>query len=137
MPSIGLAALNQHWEELRRLNSQGAGIFVTVNKTDGNGRKVENITRPRAVFEEQDTPNKPPATYPLEPHIEVESSRGKYHRYWLADGLDAGRITREYRPALPNAIRGPPSAADGVNRVMRLPGFLSPEKPGNSHTLSP
>jgi hypothetical protein len=40
--------------ELSHLNEQGAGIFVTVNETDGKGRKRENITRVRAVWQEDD-----------------------------------------------------------------------------------
>ena len=85
--------LENCWRVLCRLNDQGAGVYVTVNETDGTGRTVDHITRARAVFEEQDTPNKPPATYPLEPHIEVESSPGKFHRYWLADGLTLEEYT--------------------------------------------
>ena len=88
-------------------------MYVTVNETDGTGRTVDNITRARAVFEEQDTPNKPPATYPLEPHIEVESSPGKFHRYWLADGLTLEE-SQAYRPALPNAIRATRARRTGL-----------------------
>jgi hypothetical protein len=29
---------------------QGAGVWVTVNETDGTGRKIENIVRVRAVM---------------------------------------------------------------------------------------
>src|SRR5262245_43122522 len=29
--------------EMERLNKAGAGIFVTVNKTDGKGRKKKNV----------------------------------------------------------------------------------------------
>ena len=113
---------------------QGAGVYVTINKTDGNGRKVENITRPRAVFEEQDTPNKPPATYPLEPHIEVESSPGKFHRYWLADGLTLDEW-QAIQAGIAERYEGDPSAADGVNRVMRLPGFLHQKNPAAPHLV--
>ena len=70
-------SLEHCWRGLCRLNDQGADVYVTVNETDGAGRTVDHITRARAVFEEQDTPNKTPANYPLEPHIEVESQPGK------------------------------------------------------------
>src|SRR5262245_43727703 len=42
--------LAEHFDELVQLNARGAGIYVTVNKTDGNGRKKKNITRVRALF---------------------------------------------------------------------------------------
>ncbi len=64
--------LEQHFAELADLNRRGAGIFVTVNVTDGKGRKLENMLRPRALFQEADRPNTP--VPPLDPHIEVESS---------------------------------------------------------------
>src|SRR4029453_7398428 len=38
------------WDLLASLNRRGAGIFVTVNATDGKGRSAENITRVRALF---------------------------------------------------------------------------------------
>ena len=101
----------------------------------GTGRKAENITRARAVFEEQDTPNKPPATYPLEPHIEIESSPGKFHRYWLADGLGLDEYTG-IQAAIAEATDGDPSAADGVNRVMRLPGFYHQKNPAHPHLVT-
>jgi hypothetical protein len=40
-------SLDQRWNELQRLNESGAGIFVTVNETDGKGRKKKNIVRIR------------------------------------------------------------------------------------------
>ena len=39
---------------LVNLNRQKFGCFVTVNKTDGTGRKAENIIGLRAVFIDQD-----------------------------------------------------------------------------------
>jgi hypothetical protein len=40
--------------ELARHNQEGAGIFVTVNKTDGKGRRTENILHVRALFVDLD-----------------------------------------------------------------------------------
>jgi hypothetical protein len=68
-------------DELLRLNEQGAGVFVTINETDGNGRKSENIERIRAVWQEDDDAFE--GAFPLNPSMVVESSPGKFHRYWL------------------------------------------------------
>ena len=128
-------SLEHCWRGLCRLNDQGAGVYVTVNETNGTGRTAAHIIRARAVFEEQDTPNKPPADYPLEPHIEVESSPGKFHRYWLADGLTLGEYT-SIQAGIAERYQGDPSAADGINRVMRLPGFYHQKKPDSPHLVT-
>src|SRR5687767_14229392 len=50
------------------LNVRGAGIFVTINATDGKGRGTENITSLRALFVDgDDIPL--PAKWRLEPSI--------------------------------------------------------------------
>ena len=38
--SILHGGLEKHAAELERLQQQGAGVFVTVNETDGNGRNT-------------------------------------------------------------------------------------------------
>ena len=71
-------------DELVKLNRQGAGVFVTINETDGSGRKSENITRIRAVWQEDDDGFD--GAFPLHPSIVVERSPGQFHRYWLVAG---------------------------------------------------
>lgn len=117
--------LDQHWDELVRLNRQGAGVFVTVNETDGNGRKVDNITRVRAVWQEDDDGFG--GDLPVKPHIVVQSSPGKHHRYVLVsaapgEGLDDDsfegveqRLVDDY---------GSDNSAKDRARVLRLPGFF-------------
>src|SRR4051812_31538625 len=73
--------------DMERLNKAGAGIFVTVNKTDGKGRKNKNVTAVRALFVDLDgSPIDPVRAWRLKPHIIVESSPDKYHAYWRHDG---------------------------------------------------
>lgn len=45
---------DEHHDKLLELNAQGAGVFVTINKTDGKGRKAENIVDVRALWQEDD-----------------------------------------------------------------------------------
>jgi hypothetical protein len=68
----------QDFKELLQLSAQGAGIFITVNETDEQGRKKENITRVRAVFQEDDDGFD--GAFPLEPSIVVETSPGHTQR---------------------------------------------------------
>lgn len=72
--------LEDHLSLLSRLNAEGAGIFYTVNATDLKGRRVENIIGIRSVFVDLDgAPLEPIYDAPLESHVIVESSPGRYH----------------------------------------------------------
>jgi hypothetical protein len=73
---------------LMEMNQKGAGVFVTVNETDGQGRSIPNIKHIRAVFRELDKPVGPNEEIWLEPSIIVESSPGKRHEYFLCDPED-------------------------------------------------
>lgn len=112
--------LAQHSEVLAQLNRQGAGVFVTVNKTDGKGRKASNITAVRAVWHEDDIGA--PLAFHCRPSLIVESSPGKRHRYWFVDGLGAD----EHRGVeeLMDVVYGSDPNAKDISRVLRLPGFL-------------
>ena len=80
-------SLDGLWERLVELNQRGAGIFVTVNETDGKGRKVENITRVRGVYQDDDKAHGWTAGLP--PSIAVNTSPTKHQRWLLADDLSA------------------------------------------------
>jgi len=110
--------LEERAATLRDLNERGAGIFVTINETDLKGRKRENIDRVRAVWQEDDGEGK---SLPLEPHIVVESSPGKYHRYLFVDGLEFDEH-RCVQQVLVDRYGSDPCAKD-ISRVLRLPGF--------------
>ena len=108
--------------ELQELNSRGAGVFVTVNETDGKGRKSGNITKIRAIWHEDDHGIQ--GEFPLEPSIVVESSFGKFHRYWLANS-DAD-LMKTFPLVMQTMVAeyGSDSNAKDVSRVLRLPGFF-------------
>lgn len=114
-------SLDQHFDVLCRLNAAGAGVFVTVNETDLKGRSNANIIDVRAIFQEADRPGVPIPTLP--PHIVVETSPGKYHRYWLTDG---GQVAlAEFKAVMTTMVEqygSDPNARD-LARVLRLPGF--------------
>ena len=115
--------LTEHFQELKSLNRQGAGIFVTINETDGKGRKASNITRVRAAFVDLDgAPIEPVLSDPMPPHLVVESSTGKYHAYWMLDFLPLESF-KLIQQALAKRFNGDKAVCD-LPRVMRLPGFL-------------
>lgn len=114
------APLEDAAEELSALSRRGAGVFVTVNETDGKGRKVANIRRIRAVWHEDD--EGVPRAFPLAPSIQVASSAGKFHRYWL---VEDDLTTCQFRGVMNTLVEdygSDPNAKD-LARVMRLPGF--------------
>lgn len=110
------------WEtRATELSSQGAGVFVTVNQTDGHGRKRENILRARACFCDFDNVEPPRGIGALPPSIVVQSKRGK-HVYWLVeDGEDIERWSK-IQEAFARKL-GADLACKDPPRVMRVPGF--------------
>lgn len=115
--------LTQHAKTLASLNEKGAGIFVTVNETNGKGRKAENITRARAVFVDLDgAPLDPVIASEPKPHVITETSPRRWHCYWRAKGVPLDRFA-ELQKTLIERFGGDPSVID-LPRVMRLPGFL-------------
>ena len=71
-PTLTKIVQSQERGKLFQLHTQGAGVFVTINETDGRGRKSENIIRVRAVFQEDDDGFD--GAFPLDPSIVVETS---------------------------------------------------------------
>lgn len=112
--------LAQHAATLTELSARGAGVFVTINQTDLQGRKTRNVLELRALFVDVDGPA--PATWALEPDIVVASAAGP-HAYWLLrPGEDLTKFA-EAQKRLAAYYSADPKICD-LPRVMRLPGFL-------------
>src|SRR5262245_15130445 len=79
MARILHGSIDEHIDALARLNAAGAGVFVTVNETNFQGRAAANVVRVRALFVDLDgapLPVSGPA-----PHIVVETSPRRWHVY--------------------------------------------------------
>ena len=126
---------NRHATSLFELNQQGAGVYVTVNQTDGQGRTAKNITGIRAVFVDFDTVNENRLDMLTQldnthnlllPSFIVESSKGKHHAYWIADGIPLDSFT-DFQKRLINFFESigdiPDKGIHDTSRVMRLAGF--------------
>lgn len=105
---------------LEHLNARGAGVYVMVNAADGRGRTAKNVLRIRALFIDTDGAPLPTST-PLQPHLMVQSSPGKFHLYWLVTGVELSDFGT-LQQALAEHYGTDPSVKD-LPRVMRLPGF--------------
>jgi hypothetical protein len=116
-------SLAQHAAMLAQLNALGAGVFVMVNAGDGKARKARNVQRVRACFADLDgAPLAPVLAFPLQPHIVVESSPGRWHAYWLTEGTPLAEFKPMQR-AIAHRFGSDPKVCD-LPRVMRLPGFF-------------
>jgi replicative DNA helicase len=110
-------------KELQRLNARGAGVFFTVNYTDGKGRQAENITGIRALFGDLDgAPLQPVIDCGIDPHCIVETSPGKWHAYWLVADVALAQF-KPLQQAIARRFGGDPKVCD-LPRVMRVPGFI-------------
>jgi len=114
-------SLAQHADALAALNRDAASINFMVNEGDGRGRSGANVLAVRSLFVDLDgAPLEPVLSGPLRPHAIVSSSPGKYHAYWLVQGVEL----HEFRPlqrAIALAFGGDIKVSD-LGRVMRLPG---------------
>jgi len=116
-----------------RDNAQGRGLFFVVN---AGGHTDDSIDRVRAVFADFDgTPM--PERFDLEPHAIVNTSAGRYHVYWLVDGLPLEQFSPTQR-AIAGRYGSDPSVSN-LSRVMRLPGFIhrKPADPKKGHDGKP
>jgi len=114
--------LKQRKYQLSGLNKLDVGVYVTINKTDRQGRKTENIIKVRALFADLDgSPLMPILKAKPEPHMIIESSKGKYHAYWLVDDCPLDKFSM-YQKAIAKKFNSDPKVCD-LPRVMRLPGF--------------
>lgn len=125
--------LEQCAPELEQLNKRGAGVYVTVNKTDLKGRSKEHIVHVRAVCADFDDPM---PVHELgerlkgtgKPSIVVRSSivggNPKFHVYWSIDPADPLPLDEftGCQSAIAERLRSDPAIKD-LPRVMRLPGF--------------
>ena len=106
--------------KLEEINFYGGGIFLTVNETDGKGRRKENITRIRAIFVDLDgSPLEPALEH--NPHMVVETSQGKFHCYWFVKDFPIEAFS-DTQKRLAEMFNGDPVVHD-TSRVMRVPGY--------------
>lgn len=112
--------LDEVWPRLASKQGQGCGVYVVANAGEQTN---DTIYKVRAVFADTDgAPLEPILACGLEPHIIVESSPGKWHVYWLVDGLP----TDAFRDIQRNiaAMFGTDKSVNDLARVMRLPGLM-------------
>ncbi|MGI9378819.1 MAG: DNA-primase RepB domain-containing protein, partial [Methyloligellaceae bacterium] len=95
-------------------------------ETDFRGRKTENIKRIRAVWQDDDEGYR--GKYPIKPSMEVQTSQGKFQRYWLVNEYwtrsndPNWHYFKQVMRRLVETYGNDKNAIDPP-RVLRLPGF--------------
>jgi hypothetical protein len=120
------------------MQGRGAGVFVVINKLDGQGQQQSNVTGIRALYVDCDTRaaaeqlHRFIAKTGLFPTALVESGGldgdvAKLHAYWRIEGCPVPAF-RDAQLGLVSKI-GTDAAVQDASRVMRVPGFwhLKPE----------
>jgi hypothetical protein len=114
------------WPTLVDLNRRGAGIFVTINVTDGRGPKAENVIEVRSYFGD-DVPVEHGKRLPLLPSVVVETSLNNVSVFYFVSDASLSDFTPT-QEKLTSLFDSDPNVKD-LPRVMRLPGFLHQKNP--------
>jgi len=124
--------VKNYLQDLIRLNKKGAGVFATINETDGTGVADKNIITLRAAV--LDMEEEPQITPPLAPSIVLRSKRGP-HYWWLLNQGEPLEIFRTLQVSIAHYFGGDLSIKD-LSRVMRVPGFLHQKQPDKPHLVT-
>lgn len=119
--------LREMWVTLERYNSNGYGIFCTVNQMDGQGRELANVQAIRAHVIDLDNLDTSQANYERAAasgaSFAVQSSPGKYHVYWKVQPYAGNDFYTTQQRKLVQLYESDRKIIDPT-RVMRVPGFL-------------
>lgn len=112
------ARVDRILEQAARLQADGYGLFLAINKFRGTRRRSDALARIRVVWAEWDAGAMP--DWPIAPSLIVESSPGKFHCYWFIDGPMTLAAFSGIMAAMVR-LGSDPNAKD-VARVLRIPG---------------
>lgn len=129
--------LGDCWDRLNEENAAGAGIFVTINETDGAGFTASHVRALRALFVDDDSGRLAAGDFAaaglagrpgLTPSLVVQSEAG-VHAYWF---LEPGEALEDFTPAQTAlaAKFGTDGKVKDLPRVLRCPGFYHQKKSG-------
>ena len=120
-----VGTFEDHEQQLGRLSSKGAGIFVQINAAEERGK--DNVSAIRSLFLDLDRPDTLKESLKLlqsampRPTAVVESSPGKMHMYWTVADCPVGKF-KVLQTSLAVTFGGDLQVSN-LDRVMRLPGF--------------
>jgi hypothetical protein len=104
------------------------GIYVTLNETDGEGRKNKNVTRYRAVFADFDGMEEP--VWLLKPHFVTKRDATHGHAFWLVSDINTPEQFMLLQKRVAMVYKTDPQVTDPA-RVVRVAGFNHYKNPLN------
>lgn len=112
-----------YYHLLQGLNDDGYGIHLCINKTLGSKRTKKDIKAIRAIWQEDDGNGK---EFPLKPTMVVQSSKGKFHRYWRVHESTDFSLFSQIMEVMVIKYGSDTNAKD-ICRVLKIPGFYNPK----------
>ena len=125
--------LDEVWPKVLALNTlqRGLGVFVTINETDFEGRKVENIVRPRALFADADSKEQAAQCLSLlkacDVYLSMAVNSGRGYHFYFCTVVPLDQFSGLQQQLI--AKLGTDPAVKDLPRVMRLPGTLHLKDP--------
>jgi hypothetical protein len=113
--------LDELEERLRLRNAAGFAIYLTVNLTDGQGVKRENIVHVRNLVLDLDG-SPLPKEWEIQPHVVVETSPSRFQATWSIEPTKDLEQAEETSRRIAKHYDGDPKVID-ASHVFRLAGF--------------
>lgn len=120
--------LNDNIDYFKYAQSKYCGIYVGINKTDGQGRKNENITEYRACFADFDGIAEP--EWVIEPHMVQKRDDTHGHAFWLIEGVNDAEEWQILQKRIAIYYNTDHQVYDPA-RVVRVSGFNHYKNPNN------
>jgi hypothetical protein len=139
-PQIIHGSWTERYEQLMAENDAGAGVYYTVNATDGHGRSAANITEIRAWYTDIDGVREERAKrgvtrrlleHALAPSCVIETRNGIHALWYAVPGLPIDLAA--YRDTEEGVICywGGDQSVKDIARVLRAPGFAHRKRKGD------
>ena len=118
---ILIGSLEEVWPQLCKAQEKGYGTFITVNRSNGQGRKTKDMVAATAVFVDGDGIPLP-SSWALPPHLMVQRDHNHWHAYWLIEPTSDFNRWKLIQKGMIKCLGTDPVIHDPP-RVMRVPGF--------------
>ena len=112
--------------DIEARNEYGACCSLTINETNGKGRKTTDVTNVRAVWADFDGV-KMPNKWEQTPSITIETSPGRFHAYWFTvlDNQIYSTPLKAFTPLQEGVAKkfNSDKFVKDLPKAMRMPGF--------------
>lgn len=136
-PQVFYSTLDDAINRIKTWQRKGYGAYVTINPTDGKGRKVENITGYNWLFADIDGDGQRVLQkYPLKPAFITSRDKTHGHVYWPVTGITSEKQYNYVQKRIAMYLGSDTQVIDPA-RVARCPGTLHLKDPSNptSYTI--